>query len=69
MEEIRAETHEEIKSDEQRAKQKAEIENLEDEVDRMMTKMTTLRDYDWKEEMEVIHKLLLNRLNSILTAE
>ena len=31
--------------------------------------MTTLRDYDWKEEMEVIYKLLLNRLNSILTAE
>ena len=26
-----------------------------------------LRDYDWKEELEIIYNLLLSRLNSLIT--
>ena len=32
----------------------------------MKTRSKRLGDYDWKEELEMIHSILLNRFNSLL---
>lgn len=43
------------------------MDNLQEEVDRIKKTCRRMRDYAWKEEMEKIHEILLNRLESLLT--
>ena len=58
---------EEIKEQGEKDKTKGSIISLEEEVEKMKKTSKRLRDYDWKEELEMIHRLLKTRLRLLLT--
>ena len=58
---------EEIKEQGEKDKTKGSIISLEEEVEKMKKTSKRLRDYDWKEELEMIHRLLKTRFSLLLT--
>ena len=59
---------EEIKEQGEKDKTKGSIISLEEEVEKMKKTSKRLRDYDWKEELEMIHRLLKTRFSLLLTS-
>ena len=59
---------EEIKSQGERDMlQQVYLVSLEEEVEKMKKTNKRLREYDWKEELEMIHSLLHTRFSLLLT--
>ena len=58
---------EEIKSQGERDMLQVYLVSLEEEVEKMKKANKRLREYDWKEELEMIHGLLHTRFSLLLT--
>ena len=58
---------EEIKSQGERDMLQVYLVSLEEEVEKMKKTNKRLREYDWKEELEMIHSLLHTRFSLLLT--
>ena len=58
---------EEIKSQGERDMLQVYLVSLKEEVEKMKKTNKRLREYDWKEELEMIHSLLHTRFSLLLT--
>ena len=65
-ERFKGEGLEEMKSDEERVRFKVDIEEREEEIERMKEMTRRLKDYDWKEELKSIESIVQKKLTSLL---
>ena len=65
-ERFKGEGLEEMKSDEERVRFKVDIEEREEEIQRMKEMTRRLKDYDWKEELKSIESIVQKKLTSLL---
>ena len=66
-EQFKTQGQEEIKSQGAREIFKRKALSVEEEVEIMKKRSETLRDYDWKEELDLVHRILHNTISLLLT--